>query len=330
MMQGKEVNLNIITESLLDQDMGGILEQFFTLEDFLDHSDKHIQEWLIIKLVTIIEQFCREIVKNQIDTNADIQLPQELHITVAKLDRAKKISTSSLIASQYNFQNMQTIINELKHYKIDGFLKDVNKNDLDELFRIRHDIIHTISSTQNYNIENGYNTIQNLLKKILEKSTYGIAYYEIIHGLYFGLLQKYGKAMNCFTGALKINPDDIFAHYYIGLTYCIKNNFREAYDRSTTIIHLNPKSHLGYYLQGLSFQLQDEYEDAVKCYDKAIKIESNSPSIYYRKYSMLLQLNRNKEAERCLKIAIKMNPDGEYPSVTNDGKKNVGDLQTPE
>ena len=319
-MQGKEVNLNIITDSLLDQDMGDILEQFFKLEDFLDHSDKHIQEWLIIKLVTIIEQFCREIVKNQIDTNTDIQLPQELHITVAKLDRAKKISTSSLIASQYNFQNMQTIINELKHYKIDSFLKDVNKNDLDELFRIRHDIIHTISSTQNYNIENGYNTIRNLLKKILEKSKYGIAYYEITHGIYFGLLQKYDKAMNCFTDALKINSYDITAHYYIGLTYCIKNNPRDAYDRSTTIIHLNPKSHLGYYLQGLSFQLQDKCEDAVKCYDKAIKIKSNFPSVYYRKYIMLLQLNRNDEAEQCLKIAIEIDPDGDYPSVTNDEK----------
>ena len=323
MMQGKEVNLNLITESLLDQDMDDILEQFFKLEDFLNHPDEYIKEWLIIKLVTIIEQFCREIVKNQIDTNADIPLPQELHITVAKLDRAKKISTSSLIASQYNFQNMQTIINELKHYKIDGFLKDVNKNDLDELFRIRHDIIHTISSTQNYNIENGYNTIQSLLKKILGKSTYGITYYEISHGIYFGLLKKYDEAISCFTNALKINSDDITAHYYIGLTYCIKNNPREVYDRSTTIIHLNPKSHLGYYLQGLSFQLQEKYEDAVKCCDKAIKMKSDFVSAYYKKYGMLLQLNRNEEAERCRKIAIKIDPDGNYPFVTNDEKKKM-------
>ena len=141
MMKGKEVNFNIITESLLNQDMGKILEQFFKVENSLDNPDEYIQEWLIIKLVTIIEQFCREIVKNQIDANVDIPLPQELHITVAKLDRAKKISTSSLIASQYNFQNMQTIINELKRYNIDDFLKGINKNELDELFRIRHDII---------------------------------------------------------------------------------------------------------------------------------------------------------------------------------------------
>ena len=74
MMKGKEVNFNIITESLLNQDMGKILEQFFKVENSLDNPDEYIQEWLIIKLVTIIEQFCREIVKNQIDANVDIPL----------------------------------------------------------------------------------------------------------------------------------------------------------------------------------------------------------------------------------------------------------------
>ena len=103
-MKGKEVNFNIITKSLLNQGMADILEQFFKLEDSLDNPDEHIQEWLIIKLVTIIEQFCREIVKKQIDANPDLQLPQELHINVTKLESAKKISTSSLIAYNIIFK----------------------------------------------------------------------------------------------------------------------------------------------------------------------------------------------------------------------------------
>ena len=321
MMKVKEVNFNIITKSLLDQGMDDILEQFFKLEDSLDNPDEHIQEWLIIKLVTIIEQFCREIVKNQIDTNPDIQLPQELHITVAKLDRAKKISTSSLIASQYNFQNTQTIINELKRYNIDDFLKSVNKNELDELFRIRHDIIHTISSTQNYDIENGYNTIQNLLKKILEKSTYGITYYDIRRGIYFILLYKYDEAINCFTNATKIKFGDIMAHYYIGVTHYMKHNSRETYDRSTIMIHLNPKHHLGYYLQGLSFHLQGKYEDAVTCCDKTIKMKPDFASVYYTKYTLLFLLNRSEEAERCRKIAIEIDSNGDYPPILNDKKR---------
>ena len=42
---------------------------------------------------------------------------------------------------------------------------------------------------------------------------------------------------------------------------------------------------------------------------------------YYRKYISLLELNRDKEAERCRKTAIQMNPDGDYPSVSNDKKR---------
>ena len=40
MMKGKEVNFNIITESLLNQDMGKILEQFFKVENSLDNPDE--------------------------------------------------------------------------------------------------------------------------------------------------------------------------------------------------------------------------------------------------------------------------------------------------
>ena len=319
-MQGKEINFDRITKSLLNQDMDDILGHFFKLEDFLDRDDYYIREWLIIKLVTIIEQFCREIIKNRIDNGPDIQSHKKFNMDVTKLDHAKKISIGSLITSQYNFQNIKIIIDELKHYNIDYILNDENKNDLDKLFKIRHDIIHTISSTQNYNIKKGYRIIRNLLKEILRKSTYGITYYQVSHGMYFGLLEKYDKAMKCFTDAIKINFDDIFAHYYIGITYCIKNNPRKVYDCSMTIINLNPKHHLGYHLQGHSFELQKKYEDAIKCYNKAIKMESNFAPAYYDKYLMLLILNRNKEAERCRKTAIKIEPDGDYPSISSDEK----------
>ena len=320
-MQGKEINFNRITKSLLNQDMDDILGHFFKLEDFLDRDDYYIREWLIIKLVTIIEQFCREIIKNRIDNNPDIQSHKKFNMDVTKLDHAKKISIGSLITSQYNFQNIKIIIDELKHYNIDYILNDEDKNDLDKLFKIRHDIIHTISSTQNYNIKKGYPIIRNLLKEILRKSTYGITFYQVSHGMHFGLLEKYDEAMNCFTDAIKINSNDIIAHYYIGITYCIINNPRKVYDCSVKIIDLNPEDHIGYYLQGHSFDLQKKYGDAIACYDKAIKMTSNFAPAYYDKYRILLKLNRNKEAEQCLKTAIRIDPDGDYPSISNDEKR---------
>ena len=88
------------------------------------------------------------------------------------------------------------------------------------------------------------------------------------------------------------------------------------------MIHcVNPEHHLGYFLQGLSLKLQEKYEDAIACCDKTIKLKPNFPFPYYTKYTLLLQLNKNEEAEECRKIAIKLDPDGDYPPVSNDKKR---------
>ena len=85
------INFNRITESLLKQTMDDIFERFFELEKFLNHSDMHIKEWVVIKLVTIIEQFCREIIKDQVKHNPDVHYPEKLQINIGDLERAKNI-----------------------------------------------------------------------------------------------------------------------------------------------------------------------------------------------------------------------------------------------
>ena len=289
------INFNRITKSLLSQTMTDIFQQFFELEKFLNHSDTHVKEWVVIKLVTIIEQFCREIIKNQINNNDDIQFPEKLQINIGDLERAKNIDINSLIMSQYNFQNTHAIINDLKHYKINDFFDKKTKNDLEELFDVRHNIVHTIS-TQNYDIRKGYDTTQNLLKQILNKSSYGLIYYDIAHGLYFGNMGNFDESMNCFIRATEINPSNVKAHYYIGILHCIMNNAKDAYDRSTTILHLDPKNSNGYNLKGLVFVEQKKYDDAIICFNESIKLMSRNIVAHYHKCKTLLILNKNDDA----------------------------------
>ena len=294
-MMKNEVNFNRITKSLLNQTIYDIFEQFFKLEDFLDHSETHVKEWIIIKLVTIIEQFCRDIVKYQVKNKIYTQLPEQLRINISDLERAKELQTGFLIASQYNFQNTSTIITELKNYKIDDIFVKNNKHDITELFNIRHDIVHTIS-VQDYDVKKGYVATQKLLQQILGKSSYGLAYYDIIHGLYFGKCNDSGKAMNCFMRALKIEPHNIIAHYYVGLIKCIEHDGDGAYDRSTTIIHLNPKKPLGYYLQGFARIEQQKYPDAINCFEKTIQLQPKNIDAHYQKCMLSLKLNDSTTA----------------------------------
>ena len=234
-----KIDLNKITKSLLDQNMRSIFTQFFELEKFLDNSDSHVQEWVIVKLVTIIEQFCRQIIKNQLDTGIGINLPEKLHITIPDLERAKKISTSSLIASQYNFQNTRAIINDLKYYNITNISNKINKNDLDDLFDTRHNIVHT-TSKQNYDIKKGYDATQQLLKLILSVSPYGLLYYDGLHGSYFINIGEYAQSLSCYRRILETDVSNPIAHYCIGVIYYLQNNIDGAYNRSITMIDLNP------------------------------------------------------------------------------------------
>ena len=305
-MHGK-IDLNKITKPLLDQDMNSIFTQFFELEKFLDDSNSHVREWVIVKLVTVIEQFCRQIIKNQLDTSVDIKLPEKLHITITDLERAKKISTSSLIASQYNFQNIYAIINDLKYYNIPDISNKINKNALENLFNTRHNIVHT-TSKQNCDIKKGYDATQQLLKLILSASPYGSTYYDGLHGSYFISIEEYTKSLSCYRRILETNVGDSMAHYCIGIIYYLQNNLDDAYNRSITMIDLNPKDPYGYELKGLVLIKQEKYEHAINCYNKLIKLQPKYTSAHYQKGVALSSLDKNEEALSCAYDVINLDP----------------------
>ena len=289
------INLNKITDSLLNQTMDDIFKEFFKLEKLFDDSNTYVINWVVIRLVTIIEQFCRGIIQTQINSDDDIQLPEKFHININDLERVKNLPLSFLITSQYNFQNISTITKELKNYKINYTFDKKYKNELEKLFEIRHNIVHTISP-QNYDIETGYSATENFLKSILDGSQHGLTYYETIRGFYLGTLEEYDEAMRCFIRAIDLKSNNIDAHYYIGLLYCIKKNIDDAYDRSITIINMNPESPLGYHLKGFVLAEQGKHDDAINCYDEAIKRQPDQISSHYQKCMSLFHLNRLDDA----------------------------------
>ncbi|MDI1495446.1 MAG: Tetratricopeptide repeat-containing protein [Cenarchaeum symbiont of Oopsacas minuta] len=306
------INFNRITTSLLNQTFDSIFYQFFHLEDYLDRSDTHVKEWVIVKLVTIIEQFCREIVKHQIDNKKYKQLPEKLQINIFDLERAKELPTRFLIASQYNFQNTSAIVKVLDNYKISDIFDDGVKHNIDELFHTRHDIVHT-TSKQDYDIKKGYNATQKLLKRILNKSSLDSTHYDNIHGYYLGKNGKLDKAMDCFNHALKMDPTNIIAHYYVGITQCITYSVDNAYDRATTIIHLDPKNPHGYYLKGFVFMKQKKYHKAIDCFKQTIQLHPKHHDAMYQRCVALIMLNRYDEAASFGYIPNEIN--SEYTSI---------------
>ena len=358
--------------------MHDIFKQFFNIENYLNTSDKLIKEWIVIKLVTIIEQVCRKIISSQIDTNNDVQLPESL----INLEYGNKTHISDLITSQYNFQNTNTIINIFKIHNMSGIFNKIKKDDADKLFSVRHNLVHSVSE-QSYDIEQLYVTTQSLLKSILDKSPYGLSYYDILYGDYFVHMGEFDKAMNCYNDAMKIDPNNIMTYFCMGSMHYREKNVEMVHNCSMKIIEFAPNNSIGYFLKGLAFELEKKYKNAIKYYDKAILLQPDSTfshyrkgyallcmgkpiealfcgytvmaldskneeiifsvidilngidmydeslnlldryilyhpddaDAYYKKYIVLHQLDRIDESEQCRDKAIKLNPDGDYPSI---------------
>ena len=268
----RNINLDRITESFLKQQMSNILEQYFNIENFLDDDKQHVKEWIIIKLVTVIEQFCREIIKKQLDSKKHKKLPPEFSINVQYIDRAKKIDTHALIASQYNFQNIDSITVLRKTYGVNySFSMQVNA-DIEKLFDTRHDIVHT-TIKQNYDVKKGYYVVEKLFKTILEKSSLGIEYFDLMRGNYFVSVNKYDQAIDCFTNAIGINKEYILAHKYIAYTYYIKKIFDKVYEHGSIVVDLNSNDKDGYFIKGLVLTELDDIDESMNCFNKALKLD---------------------------------------------------------
>ena len=292
-----------ITQELLDQTMGDIFNQFFDIENYLNTSDKLIKEWIVIKLVTIIEQVCRKIISAQIDTRNDIQLPESL----VNLEYEKETHVSDLIASQYNFQNTNTIVNVFKTYNMSGIFNEITKDDADKLFNARHNLVHSVSK-QSYDIKQLYDTTQSLLKSILDKSPYGSSYYDILHGDYFMDAEKFAESMNCYSDAIKIDPSSTIAYFCMGTIYYRENNVEMVHNCSAKIIEFEPNKSYGYFLKGLAFEKEKKYDNAIEYYNKTIKLKPDFSPAHYRKGYVLLYLGKHVEALFCGYTVMALDP----------------------
>ena len=304
----KDIDVNRITESFLKQQMSNILEQYFDIEKLLDDDKQHVKEWVIIKLVTVIEQFCREIIKKQLDSKKHKKLPSEFSINIRNIDRAKKIDTNSLIASQYNFQNIDSITILKKIYGVNYSFSMQVHADIEKLFETRHDIVHT-AIKQNYDIKKGYCTVKNLLKTILKNSSLGIEYFDLMRGNYFMRARKYDKAIDYYTKIIEINKKYVLAHKYLAYTYYIKKIFDKAYDHGSIIVNLNSNNKDGYFIQGLALIEFDDHDEAMNCFNKVLEIDPTHIDARYQKGFLLLQKKKLNEAFSEGQIIMTQDPD---------------------
>ena len=99
------------TPELLKQEMTDVIAEFYNLDKILNDTNQHTQNYVVIRLVTVIEQFFRKIVEKKInDDKLGNYIPNQLKLDKRTFMNLKSITKATLISSSYSFQS----VNEIK------------------------------------------------------------------------------------------------------------------------------------------------------------------------------------------------------------------------
>ena len=94
----------------------------------------------------------------------------------------------------------------------------------------------------------------------------------IYRGGAFGNLKEFNRAEADFKNALQLDEKNFEAHYGLGATYLYKKNFRSAIAEFNIAINLDNSSGKAYYARGYCYEMTRQNSAAQKDYDTARKL----------------------------------------------------------
>ena len=187
---------------IASQDLYDVIEDFYRLgHDINGYWDEHASNYSIIRLVTIMEQFCRCAIEERLEKHAE-QIPQKIEIDYKLLDdlletmlsTADESIKNAVVSMSYSFQNVYTICEEMKNF---GLLDKQNKikdaiMELEPLFQMRHVLVHTVepwplgaASIASYHAK-----VEEVVREILDKMDMPMYDFYILKGHAFGEMVK--------------------------------------------------------------------------------------------------------------------------------------------
>jgi tetratricopeptide (TPR) repeat protein len=122
------------------------------------------------------------------------------------------------------------------------------------------------------------------------------------------LLEKkeYDKAINAFTDAIRLDPNDVAAYFNRGLAYDNQHKFDEAIRDYTEAIRLDPNDVAAYYGRGLAYYKQHKFDEAIRDYTEAIRLDPNDVAAYVNRGGAYYGQRKFHEAIRDYTEAIRL------------------------
>jgi tetratricopeptide (TPR) repeat protein len=151
-------------------------------------------------------------------------------------------------------------------------------------------------------------------------------------------------AIGAFEKAIKENPDDLKAHYYLAFCYKSRKYTGRAIREFTEVVRINPRITEAHYQLGVLYAESDLREYALQAYEKVLELEPNHPkkaeieescfALYYSLATVHYSDEKYDKAKMALRKALVLRPDAKDAKIllkhTNDMLGVVEKPKTPE
>ena len=309
---GKGLRIRHPTPELLKQEMTDVVVEFYSLSEILKSTDRHMHNYLIIRLVTIIEQFFRKIIEMKIKNEDSVNyIPERVTLDRHTFINIKSLTKELLIASSYSFQNVNEIKQRMKEFGMrNPFAHTYDANPekgFEEFFQLRHNIVHTVAPI-NIEIKKYYQMTETLIKYVLENVHRDKSIFFRYKGDALARLDRHDEAIKCCDKGLEIWPKDDIIYLCKGFSLYELGKHAEAIECYDKGLDIDPKSKLMRVFKGISFAELGKHAEAIECYDKELEIDSRDSFVYVSKGTSLAELGKHTEAIECYDKGLSIDP----------------------
>jgi len=96
----------------------------------------------------------------------------------------------------------------------------------------------------------------------------------------FAKAKQYNQAVEAYTQAIGLDPDDYILYYKRGIAYFLSEEYQFAIEDFTLVIRLKPDYAEAYFKRGTTYFFLEEYQLAINDFTQAIKWKIDYDQIY--------------------------------------------------
>ncbi len=95
--------------------------------------------------------------------------------------------------------------------------------------------------------------------------------------------KDFDLAVDCFTEAIRLNPDSAGAYYSRGVTYSKKGDLDKAVADCTQAIRLNPNHAETYNLRGVAYSKKGDLDKGIADFTESVRLKPNFAPAYFNR-----------------------------------------------